>query len=43
MAAAIEERGFDSVFIAEHTHVPAGRRSPYPGGGELPGKYYGLH
>jgi probable F420-dependent oxidoreductase len=40
LAAAIEERGFDSVFIAEHTHIPASRRSPYPAGGELPDKYY---
>ena len=40
LAAAIEERGFDSVFIAEHTHIPASRRSPYPRGGQLPRKYY---
>jgi probable F420-dependent oxidoreductase len=40
LAAAIEARGFDSVFIAEHTHIPASRRSPYPRGGELPEKYY---
>ena len=40
LAAAIEERGFDSVFIAEHTHIPASRRSPYPRGGGLPEKYY---
>ena len=40
LAAAIEKRGFDSVFLAEHTHIPASRRSPYPGGGELPEKYY---
>ncbi|WP_119066430.1 LLM class F420-dependent oxidoreductase [Rubrobacter indicoceani] len=40
LAKAIEERGFDSVFIAEHTHIPASRKSPYPGGGDLPLKYY---
>jgi probable F420-dependent oxidoreductase len=40
LATAIEERGFDSVFLAEHTHIPASRRSPYPSGGELPEKYY---
>ena len=40
LARAIEERGFDSVFIAEHTHIPASRESPYPRGGELPAKYY---
>ena len=36
----IEERGFDSVFLAEHTHIPVSRKSPYPRGGELPEKYY---
>ena len=40
LAAAIEERGFDSVSIAEHTHIPASRRSPFPRGGELPRRYY---
>ena len=40
LARAIEERGFDSLFIAEHTHIPASRETPYPGGGDLPGKYY---
>ena len=39
-AAAIEERGFDSLFIAEHTHIPLSRKSPWPRGGELPRKYY---
>ena len=40
LAGAIEERGFDSLFIAEHTHIPLSRRSPWPRGGELPRKYY---
>ena len=40
LARAIEERGFDSLFVAEHTHIPLSRRSPYPAGGELPSKYY---
>ena len=40
LARAIEDRGFDSLFIAEHTHIPLSRRSPYPAGGELPRKYY---
>lgn len=40
LARGIEERGFDSLFVAEHTHIPLSRRSPYPGGGELPAKYY---
>ncbi len=40
LGGEIEKRGFDSVFLAEHTHIPASRKSPYPGGGELPEKYY---
>ena len=40
LARAIEERGFDSLVIAEHTHIPASRETPYPGGGELPDIYY---
>lgn len=40
LARAIEERGFDALSIAEHTHIPASRKSPYPMGGELPDIYY---
>lgn len=40
LARAIEERGFESLVIAEHTHIPASRESAYPGGGELPEPYY---
>jgi probable F420-dependent oxidoreductase len=40
LGRAVEDRGFDSLFIAEHTHIPVERRSPYPGGGELPDIYY---
>ncbi len=40
LARAIEERGFDSLFVAEHTHIPLSRKSPWPGGGELPRRYY---
>ncbi len=40
LARAIEERGFDSLVIAEHTHIPASRESAYPQGGELPSIYY---
>ncbi|MEU9329940.1 LLM class F420-dependent oxidoreductase [Streptomyces canus] len=39
VAAAAEERGFESLFFCEHTHIPASRRSPYPLGGELPREY----
>jgi len=40
LARGIEERGFESLVIAEHTHIPASRETPYPMGGELPSKYY---
>jgi probable F420-dependent oxidoreductase len=40
LARAIEERGFASLVIAEHTHIPASRESAYPAGGELPSIYY---
>jgi probable F420-dependent oxidoreductase len=40
LARAIEERGLDSLAIAEHTHIPASRESAYPLGGELPSIYY---
>ena len=35
LARALEDRGFDSLFLCEHTHIPTSRRSPFPGGGEL--------
>ncbi|HET6499184.1 MAG TPA: LLM class F420-dependent oxidoreductase [Amycolatopsis sp.] len=40
LARALEERGFDSLLLAEHSHIPLSRESPYPGGGELPRVYY---
>lgn len=40
LAQALEVRGFDSIWVPEHSHIPASRRSPYPGGGELPKPYY---
>jgi probable F420-dependent oxidoreductase len=39
LARLAEERGFESLFFPEHTHIPASRESPYPGGGELPDMY----
>lgn len=42
-AVASEERGFDSVWYPEHTHIPASRRTPFPGGGDLPQEYWHLH
>ncbi len=39
LASIVESRGLQSLVFAEHTHIPASRESPYPGGGELPRKY----
>jgi probable F420-dependent oxidoreductase len=40
LAVALEQRGFDSLWVAEHSHIPVPRRTPPPGGGELPKRYY---
>jgi len=40
LGRALEERGFESVWAPEHSHIPASRRSPWPGGAELPKRYY---
>jgi probable F420-dependent oxidoreductase len=40
LGKALEERGFESVWAPEHSHIPLTRKSPFPGGGELPKKYY---
>ncbi|MFB3053621.1 MAG: LLM class F420-dependent oxidoreductase, partial [Dehalococcoidia bacterium] len=39
LAGAVEERGFESLFFPEHTHIPASRRTPWPGGADLPREY----
>ncbi|MFQ5472104.1 MAG: LLM class F420-dependent oxidoreductase [Dehalococcoidia bacterium] len=39
LGKAVEERGFDSLFLPEHTHIPVSRRTPWPGGAELPKDY----
>jgi probable F420-dependent oxidoreductase len=43
LARALEDRGFDSLFVCEHTHIPTSRRTPFPGGGELPKRYIHTH
>ena len=43
LAVALRERGFDSMWVPEHTHIPTSRRSPYPNGGELPEEYKRCH
>jgi alkanesulfonate monooxygenase SsuD/methylene tetrahydromethanopterin reductase-like flavin-dependent oxidoreductase (luciferase family) len=36
LARMAEERGFESLWLPEHTHIPAARETPWPVGGELP-------
>ncbi|HXQ67573.1 MAG TPA: LLM class F420-dependent oxidoreductase [Alphaproteobacteria bacterium] len=43
LARAVEARGFDSLFVCEHTHIPVSRRTPFPSGGELPKRYKHTH
>src|SRR5579884_2469858 len=40
VARLAEERGFESLFLAEHTHIPANRSSQFPLGGDLPERYW---
>jgi probable F420-dependent oxidoreductase len=39
IAREAEQRGFESIFFPEHTHIPTSRRTPFPRGGELPTEY----
>jgi probable F420-dependent oxidoreductase len=43
LAREAEMRGFESLFFPEHTHIPASRRTPWPGGAELPQEYWHTH
>jgi len=40
LARALEERGFESVWAPEHSHIPLSRKTPFPGGGDLPKQYH---
>ncbi|NQW21955.1 MAG: LLM class F420-dependent oxidoreductase [SAR202 cluster bacterium] len=40
LAKMLEDRGFESMWVPEHTHIPASRVSPWPGGPELPKEYW---
>ena len=40
LAKALEERGFESVWAPEHSHIPLSRKTPFIFGGDLPKKYY---
>jgi probable F420-dependent oxidoreductase len=40
LARGLEERGFSSLFVAEHSHIPVEAKTPYPAGGPIPRKYH---
>lgn len=40
LGQALEQRGFESLFLAEHSHIPVNTKTPYPSGGPIPPKYY---
>ena len=40
LGIALEQRGFESVWAPEHSHIPLSRKTPFPAGGDLPKKYY---
>src|SRR5258708_19083233 len=40
LAVEAEARGFESLWLPEHSHIPTSRKSPWPGGAELPKMYY---
>ncbi|HEV8457116.1 MAG TPA: LLM class F420-dependent oxidoreductase [Methylomirabilota bacterium] len=40
LARETEARGFESLFVPEHTHIPVSRSSPWPGGPNLPKEYW---
>ena len=39
LAEEAERRGFESLWVPEHTHIPTSRKTPFPAGGELPREY----
>jgi alkanesulfonate monooxygenase SsuD/methylene tetrahydromethanopterin reductase-like flavin-dependent oxidoreductase (luciferase family) len=43
LARELEAHGFGSLFVCEHTHIPVSRRTPFPGGGDLPKRYSHTH
>src|SRR5258708_33095309 len=43
LARELEQRGYESLWLPEHTHIPANRRTPYPAGGDLTKEYWHSH
>jgi probable F420-dependent oxidoreductase len=40
LAPAAEQLGFESLWVAEHSHIPTTRQTPWPSGAELPKQYW---
>src|SRR5580693_5856500 len=40
LGQALEQRGFESVWAPEHSHIPLSRKTAFPGGGDVPKRYY---
>ena len=40
LAVEVEARGYESLWFPEHSHIPTSRKSPWPGGPDLPKWYY---
>ena len=43
LGPALEERGYESIWVAEHSHIPTSRKTPTPSGAELAQRYYDTH
>jgi probable F420-dependent oxidoreductase len=43
LGRALEDRGFKSLYVPEHTHIPLSRKTPFPGGGDIPKRYSHTH
>ena len=40
LGQALEQRGFEFVWAPEHSHIPLSRKTAFPGGGDVPKRYY---
>ncbi len=40
VAVDAEQRGYDSLWVGEHSHIPASRETPHPSGIDLPTLYW---
>jgi probable F420-dependent oxidoreductase len=43
LAREVEARGLESLWFPEHSHIPVSRKTPWPGGPDLPEMYWRTH